>query len=123
MTKRVPKQSIVVQRPVGFPDNAKDEKTMANYVPPLNQPFDFTADEIRQIEKMNPAALGTTAEVDVTAGNTDGAPIPPESVKNAPANATTTTPLASNATKPDAAAQAKTAAAKTGGKSAADTEL
>lgn len=51
--KRVPLQSITVIR-----------KSQA-FVPPIGEPFDFTDDEVEQIEAMNPDALGTKAVVDV----------------------------------------------------------
>lgn len=51
---RVPKHSIVVTR---------DGKSMT---PPIGEPFSFTKEEIEQIEKMLPEALGTEAVVDVT---------------------------------------------------------
>ncbi len=51
--KRVPLQSITVIR-----------KNQA-CVPPIGEPFDFTDEEVAQIETMNPDALGTMAVVDV----------------------------------------------------------
>lgn len=51
---RTPLQSVVVFR---------DGKQLS---PPLNIPFEFTAEEIEQIEAVNPDALSTLAVVDVT---------------------------------------------------------
>lgn len=51
--KRVPLQSITVIR-----------KNQA-VVPDIGEPFDFTDEEVAQIEAMNPDALGTKAVVDV----------------------------------------------------------
>ncbi len=51
--KRVPLQSITVVR----------DKTPV--VPPIGQPFDFTEDEIDQITKMNPDAIGEVASINV----------------------------------------------------------
>lgn len=53
MPKRVPLQSIVVQR------------DGANTCPPIGHPFEFTAAEIEQIEAINPAALTSEATVDL----------------------------------------------------------
>lgn len=62
MPKRVPLQSVVVHR-----------KDMGGAVcPPLGEPFEFTADEIAQIDKMNPGALSEIAQVSLKA--TDKAP-------------------------------------------------
>ena len=63
---RIVKQTVVVGRPKGFPDHDKGEKEIVAYTPPLEKPFEFTADELKQIEKANPAAVSTKAEeVDV----------------------------------------------------------
>lgn len=51
--KRTPLQSICVQR------------DGASVVPPIGIPFDFTADEVKQIEAMNPDAISTEAMVNV----------------------------------------------------------
>lgn len=58
-TIRVPMQSVVVVR---------DGKST---VPPIGQPFDFTAEEIAQIEKMNPDAISDRATVSVDALDKD----------------------------------------------------
>ncbi len=52
--KRVPMQSISVIR------DGKSE------CPPIGVAFDFTKEEVEQIGKMNPDALGVEAVVDVT---------------------------------------------------------
>ncbi len=51
--KRVPLQSITVVR---------DKKS---FVPPIGEAFDFTDDEVAQIEAMNPDAIGEVASVNV----------------------------------------------------------
>lgn len=60
--KRVPLQSIVVQR---------DGKS---FTPPIGQPFDFTKEEVDQIERMAPEAISTEAVVDVTAVEAESKP-------------------------------------------------
>ncbi len=54
MPNRVPLQSIVVQR------------DGASMCPPIGHPFDFTAEEVASIEKMNPGALTAEATVDLS---------------------------------------------------------
>ncbi len=51
--KRVPLQSITLIR---------DKKVL---MPPIGEAFDFTDDEVAQIEKMNPDAIGEVASVNV----------------------------------------------------------
>lgn len=51
--KRVPLQSITLIR---------DKKV---FMPPIGEAFDFTDDEVAQIEKMNPDAIGEVASVNV----------------------------------------------------------
>lgn len=51
--KRVPLQSITLIR----------DKKVLN--PPIGEAFDFTDDEVAQIEKMNPDAIGEVASVNV----------------------------------------------------------
>ncbi len=53
MPKRVPQQSVVVVR------------DKASVSPPLGLPFEFTQDEIDQINAANPDALSTEAVVDL----------------------------------------------------------
>lgn len=53
-TLRVPMQSVTVVR---------DGAAMT---PTIGTPFEFTADEIEQIERMNPAAISAMASVDLT---------------------------------------------------------
>jgi len=55
VAKRVPQQSVVVYR---------DGKQV---VPPIGVVFDFTADEVAEIERMNPAAITANAVVDLSA--------------------------------------------------------
>lgn len=55
MPKRVPMQTVVVMR----------EKVQV--VPPLGEPFEFTGDEIAQIDKMSPGALSEMAQVNLKA--------------------------------------------------------
>lgn len=50
--KRVPLQSVVVMR---------DGQSV---VPPIGQVFEFTADEVAQLERMNPDAISAQATVD-----------------------------------------------------------
>lgn len=57
--KRVPLQSIVVQR-----------KGVA-FSPPIGEPFDFSADEVKTITAVNPDAIGTEAVVDVAEAKAD----------------------------------------------------
>lgn len=57
MPKRVPLQSIVVQRDVNG--------TRTNFTPPIGEAFEFSADEIKFLEKHNPQAIGKQATVDV----------------------------------------------------------
>lgn len=54
MPKRTPLQSVVVMR----------EGKMVT--PPLEQPFEFTKEEIDQIEAVNPAALSVMTQVDMS---------------------------------------------------------
>lgn len=53
-TTRVPQQSVVVHR---------DGKQI---VPPIGQPFEFTAAELAEIESINPDAITALAVVDLT---------------------------------------------------------
>lgn len=57
--KRVPLQSIVVQR-----------KGVA-FSPPIGEAFEFTADEVKTITAVNPDAIGTEAVVDVAEVKTE----------------------------------------------------
>lgn len=36
------------------------------FTPPVGQPFEFTAEEIAQIERMNPAAISTAITLDAS---------------------------------------------------------
>ena len=54
MPKRTPKQTVVVMR---------DGKSVT---PPIGEPFEFTKEEVEQIEAMNPDAISTEATVDLT---------------------------------------------------------
>lgn len=54
MPLRTPKQTIVVVR---------DKKSVT---PPLGEPFEFTDEEVKQIEAMNPDAISAEATVDLT---------------------------------------------------------
>jgi len=54
MPIRVPLQSVVVHR------------NKQAVVPPLDKPFDFTEDEIVQIEAVNPTALSDVVTVPVS---------------------------------------------------------
>lgn len=45
MTKRIPVQTITVVR------------EGKNFIPPIGKPFDFTDEEMADIEKLNPAAV------------------------------------------------------------------
>ena len=56
---RVPMQTVVVQR---------DGKMMS---PPIGTPFQFSKDEIEQIDRMNPDALSTKGTIDVTEAKGD----------------------------------------------------
>lgn len=56
---RVPQQTVVVHR---------DGKQV---VPPIGQPFDFTAEELSDIERMNPDAVTALAVVDLSQASTD----------------------------------------------------
>ena len=67
MAKRTPLQSVIVHRP-----NPDDPKKPIRVIPEIGKPFEFTADEIKQIEKANPSALSTKAVVDLTE---DGKPL------------------------------------------------
>lgn len=60
MPKRTPLQSVVVIR-----DGAR-------FTPEIGRPFEFTKDEIEQVERANPAALSKKAVVDLTE---DGKPL------------------------------------------------
>lgn len=51
--KRTPMQSVVVMR---------DGKSMS---PPIGKPFDFTEDEVAQLEATNPDAISSEAVVDL----------------------------------------------------------
>lgn len=67
MPKRVPLQSIVVYRPVGFPDRvAKGEERTEAYAPPVGKPFDFTKEEVDDVMQRNPAAMTAEATVDLS---------------------------------------------------------
>lgn len=59
--KRVPKQTVVVVR---------DGKSVT---PPIGEPFEFTDEEVSQIESMNPDAISAEATVDLTKGDADKA--------------------------------------------------
>lgn len=59
--KRVPLQSVVVHRD-GQP-----------FVPPIGQVFEFTADEVEQLERMNPDAVSAQVTMDAEAAP---APVP-----------------------------------------------
>lgn len=65
--QRVPKQSIVVVR-----DGER-------VTPVIDQPFDFTDEEIAHIEAVNPDALSTMATVDLAAE--DSKPAKPSKAK------------------------------------------
>lgn len=54
MPLRTPMQSVIVMR---------DKKRVT---PEIGTPFEFTADEVAEIEEMNPDALSTVGTVDLT---------------------------------------------------------
>lgn len=55
MTKRIPVQTITVVR---------DGK---NFIPPIGKPFDFTDEEMADIERLNPAAIREAVNEDPAA--------------------------------------------------------
>lgn len=83
MPLRTPIQTITVAREVvtSKDEKGKDIKQRVAVTPPLNEPFDFTDDEIAQIEAMNPNALSIMATVDLTAAPSPAAPSTPAAGK------------------------------------------
>lgn len=76
MPKRTPLQSVVVHR-----ENKDDPKKPLRIIPEVGKPFEFTAEEIKHIEKANPDALSTKAVVDLTE---DGKPLGTSSGEGSP---------------------------------------
>lgn len=61
MPKLVPLQSIVVIRP-----DANNGNKPVRFTPEIGKPFEFTADEVKQITGANPDAFTTKATVELT---------------------------------------------------------
>lgn len=73
MAKRIVKGTVVVKRP-----DDKKEGTFKRVVPTIGQPFDFTADEIKDFDRITPGVL---AKVDAEDDPVDTAPSAPADSK------------------------------------------
>lgn len=66
MPKRIPRETVILSR------QAEGEKTPTRITPQIGQPFDFTADEIKEIDVARPTALEKVTRVEEDADD-DGA--------------------------------------------------
>lgn len=74
MAKRIVKGTVVVKRP-----DDKKEGTFKRVVPTIGQPFDFTADEIKDFDRITPGVL---AKVDAEDDPVDTASATPAEAKD-----------------------------------------
>ena len=65
MAKRVPKETITVQRTADGKTTAGPSNPLVSFQPPIGKSFDFTDAEIKDIERMNPTAFDVVEVVNV----------------------------------------------------------
>jgi hypothetical protein len=76
MPKRVPLETITLQRTKDGKPTGDASNPLMSVSPKIGDPFEFTAAEIEHIEKVRPEALSSEIKVDLKADDAKPAPKP-----------------------------------------------